>query len=41
MNMGHTMVCGHATQQAWGVVLLADNDGKLTAVRSFERTAKP
>jgi len=39
MNMGHTIVCGQATQQAWGVALLADNDGRLTAVRSFERTA--
>ena len=40
MAMGHTIVCGQATQQAWGVTLLADNDGRLTAVRSFERTAK-
>jgi hypothetical protein len=39
MNMGHTVVCSQAAQQAWGVALLADNDGKLTAVRSFERTA--
>ena len=39
MNMGHTIVCGQAAQQAWGVALLADNDGRLTAVRSFERTA--
>jgi len=39
MAMGHTVVCGQATQQAWGVALHADNDGKLTAVRSFERTA--
>jgi hypothetical protein len=38
--MGHTVVCAHATPQAWGVVLLADNDTKLTAVRPFERTAK-
>jgi len=40
MAMGHTLVCGHAAQQAWGVTLLADNDGRLTAVRAFERTAK-
>jgi hypothetical protein len=39
MAMGHTLVCGQSTQQAWGVALLADNDGRLTAVRSFERTA--
>jgi hypothetical protein len=39
MAMGHTVVCGQAKQQAWGVALLADNDGKLTAVRSFERPA--
>jgi hypothetical protein len=40
MPMGHTVVCAHTTPQAWGVVLLADNDTKLTAVRPFERTAK-
>ena len=39
MAMGHTVVCGQATQQAWGVALHTDNDGKLTAVTSFERTA--
>jgi hypothetical protein len=39
MPMGHTVICAHATPQAWGVVLVGDNDAKLTAVRSYERTA--
>src|SRR5215831_6331232 len=37
MPMGHDIVCGRATQPAWGVRLQAGNDGKLIAVGSFER----
>jgi hypothetical protein len=39
MPMGHTIVCAHATPQPWGLVLSSDNEAKLTAVRSYERTA--
>ena len=39
MPMGHTIVCNHGTQKAWGLVLQGDNEAKLTAVRSYERTA--
>lgn len=40
MPMGHSIACANPAQPAWDVALQGDNDGRLTAVRAFERTAK-
>jgi hypothetical protein len=37
--MGHTVVCNPDSTQAWGIIMQADGEPKLTAIRTYERTA--